>query len=146
MHHMPFSYIGGDIHEVTGYDVDFFSMWKVKELVRDLGYLNDVRCWYNVGAEHEQMISLNTDANIVDFLKIVEIYKFDEVQLYVEHIVDHAVVVNGPLFLEACQTHVGERGGRVDEVHMAGHEDGDGVSANEQFQNSQARNCKSSQN
>jgi hypothetical protein len=26
MHHMPFSYVGGDVHEVTGYDVDFFSM------------------------------------------------------------------------------------------------------------------------
>ena len=66
MHHMSFSYVGGDVHEVTGYDVDFFSIWEVKELVCDLGYLNDVRCSYNIGAEHEQVISLNTNANIVN--------------------------------------------------------------------------------
>jgi hypothetical protein len=63
MHHMPYSYVGGDVHEVTGYDVDLFSMWEVKELVRDLGYLNDVRCWYNVSAKHKQVKSLNTNVD-----------------------------------------------------------------------------------
>jgi hypothetical protein len=36
-------------------------------------------------------------------------------------------------------------GGGVDEIHMAGREDRDGVNAKEQFQNSQVRNCKSLQ-
>ena len=89
------------------------------------------------------MIYLNTDAEIVDFLNIVEMYKFEEVHLYVEHMVDHIVVVNEPLFLEACEAHVGEGGGGVDEVHRATREEGHGVSINEQFENSQARNCKS---
>ena len=53
MHHTPFSYIGGDVHEVTGYDVDFFSMWEAKKLVWDFKYVNDVRCWYNIGAENK---------------------------------------------------------------------------------------------
>jgi hypothetical protein len=53
--------------------------------------------------------------------------------------VNHAVVVNESLFLEPCQIHIG-----VDEIHIAGRDDRDGVSAKEQFQNSQARNCKSS--
>jgi hypothetical protein len=131
MHHTPFNYVGGYVHEVTGYGVDFFSMWEVKELVRDFEYVNDVRCWYNVGAEHEQVISLNTDADIVDFLNIVEMYKFEVVHLYVKHMVDYVIMVNEPLFLEACQTQVGKRSGGVDEVHMAGCEDGDEVSSNE---------------
>jgi hypothetical protein len=96
-----------------------------------------------ISANHEQVISLNTDTKIIDFLNIVEMYKFEEVHLYVEHMVDHAVVVNEPLFLEACEAHVGQEGGGVDEVHRATCEDGDGVSINKQFENSQAKNCKS---
>ena len=69
-------------------------------------------------------------------------------------------MLNEPLFLESCQTQVGERGGGVDkvhmsgredrdggvdEVHMAGREDDDGVNANEQFHNYQATMSKSPQ-
>ena len=53
MHYAPFSYIDGDVHDIPGYDVDFFSMWELKEFVRDFGYVNDFKFWYNVGAEHE---------------------------------------------------------------------------------------------
>jgi hypothetical protein len=133
-HHTLFSYVGGDIKEVNRYDVDLLSMWEMKELVRELGYLNDIRCWYNVGSNHEQVISLNTDAEIVDFLNIVKMYKFEEVHLYVEHMVDHAIVVNEPLFFEACEAYVREGGDGVDKVHKAAREDGDGVSINEQFE------------
>ena len=118
-------------------------MWDVKELVRDFEYMNNVRCWYNVGAEHEQVISLNIDADIVDFLNIVKMYKFKVLHLYVEHMVDRAIVVNEPLFLQSCQTQVGEGSGRVDEVHTVSHEDGNGVNANEQFQNYHATMSKS---
>jgi hypothetical protein len=73
--------------------------------------VNDFRCWYNVGAEHEQVIFLNTDADIVDFLNIVEMHKFEIVYLYVEHMMDHAIMINEPLFLESCQAQVGKEGG-----------------------------------
>jgi hypothetical protein len=33
--HVPFSYVDGDVHDVPGYDIDFFSMWELKELVWD---------------------------------------------------------------------------------------------------------------
>jgi hypothetical protein len=142
MHDTPFRYIGGDVHEVKGYDVDFLSMWEVKELVHGLRYLNDVRCWYNVGADHEQVIPLNIDADVVNFLNIVEMYKF-EVYLYVEHMVNHAAMVYEPLFFEVQEPHVGEGGGGVDEVPRVAREDGDGKGQDEQCEISQARNCKS---
>jgi hypothetical protein len=44
MHPTPFMYVGDDVHQVNGYDVDYLSMWEVKELARDLGYLNNIRC------------------------------------------------------------------------------------------------------
>jgi hypothetical protein len=69
IHHTSFRYAGGDVHKVKGNDVDYLSVWEVKELGHDLGYLNDVRCWYNIGGNHEQVIPLNIDANIVDFLR-----------------------------------------------------------------------------
>jgi hypothetical protein len=92
---------------------------EVKELVCDLGYLNDVRCWYNVGTDHEQVIPLNINANIVDFFNVVEIYKFEKVHLYVEHMVDHVVLIHEPLFLQARETRVGEGSGGVDKVSKA---------------------------
>ena len=88
MCHTPFSYVDGDIHDVPGYDVDFFNKWELKELVNDFKY------WYNVSAEHEQVIPLNTNADIVDFLNVIEMYKFEVVHLYVEHMVDHAIMIN----------------------------------------------------
>jgi hypothetical protein len=29
--HVPFSYVDGDVHDVPGYDVQFFTMWKLKK-------------------------------------------------------------------------------------------------------------------
>jgi hypothetical protein len=52
MHHNPFMYVGGDVHQVNGYDIDYLSLWKVKDIVRDFGYVNDIRCWYNVNDNH----------------------------------------------------------------------------------------------
>jgi hypothetical protein len=141
--HTPFSYVDDDVHDVPGYDVQFFTMWELKELVQDFGYMNDFKCWYNVGAEHEQVIALNTDVDIVDFLSVIEDYKPKVVHLYVEHTVDHAVMINEGFVLEYSQTQVGEGGGGVDEVQMGDREDGDGVNTNEQRKDSQATPSKS---
>ena len=126
VHHAPFIYVDGDVHDVLEYDIDFFSMWKLKELIRDFGYVNDFKCWYNVDAEHEHVIPLDTDANIVDFLNVINMYKFEEIHLYVEHMVDHAVMINKTLLLESCQTQVGDGGGGGNEVYTASNEHGDG--------------------
>jgi hypothetical protein len=48
MHHAPFSYVDGDVHDVPGYDVDVFNMRELKELVWDFRYVNEFKCWYNV--------------------------------------------------------------------------------------------------
>jgi hypothetical protein len=40
------------------------------------------------------VIPLNTDANIVDFFNVIEMYKFEVVHLYVEHMVYHAIMIN----------------------------------------------------
>jgi hypothetical protein len=37
------------------------------------------------------VIPLNTDADIVDFFNVIEIYKFEVVHLYVEHMVYHVM-------------------------------------------------------
>ena len=100
--HAPFSYIDGDVHDVPGYDVQFFTMWELKELVWDFGYVNEFKCWYNVGAEHKQVIPLNTDVDIVTFLNVIEMYESEVVHLYVEHMVDHAIMINETFLLESC--------------------------------------------
>ena len=69
---------------------------------------------------------MNTDADIVDFLSVIEDYESEVVHLYVEHTVDQTVMINETLLLEYSQTQVGERGGGVDEVYTGGHEHGDG--------------------
>jgi hypothetical protein len=126
VYHVPFSYIDGNVHDVPGYDVQFFTMWELKELVRDFEYVNNFKCWNNVGAKHEQVIHLNTDVDIVNFLNVIEMYESEVVHLYVEHTVDYAVMINETLLLEYSQTKVGEGGSGVDEVHTASHEHGDG--------------------
>jgi hypothetical protein len=30
LRHAPFSYVDGDVHDVPGYDVQFFTMWELK--------------------------------------------------------------------------------------------------------------------
>jgi hypothetical protein len=37
VHHNPFSYVDGDIHEVKQYDIDYISIWKIK--------VNEIRYW-----------------------------------------------------------------------------------------------------
>ena len=73
-------------------------------MVQDFGYVNDFKCWHNVGAEHEHVIPLDTDVDIEDFLNVIDMYKFEEVHLYVEHMMDHAVMINETFLLESCQT------------------------------------------
>jgi hypothetical protein len=99
--------------------------------------MNDFKCWYNVGVQYEQVIALNTDVDIVDFLSVIEDYKPEVVHLYVEHTVDHAVMISEGFVLEYSQTQVGEGGGGVDEVQMGDREDEDGVNTNEQKKDSQ---------
>jgi hypothetical protein len=86
---------------------------------------------------------LNTDVDIIDFLSVIEDYKPEVVHLYVEHTVDHVVMINEGFLLEYSQTQVGEGGGGVDEVQMGDREDGDGVNTNKQRKDFQATPSKS---
>jgi hypothetical protein len=90
------------------------------------------------------MIPLNSDADVVDFINAISDYKYEQVHLYVEHMVDHAVVVEERFLLEARKDgqHVdgdgdgdghgdgdgeGERGGSMDELPRAAREDDDAI-------------------
>jgi hypothetical protein len=72
------------------------------------------------------VIPLNINVDIIDFLNIIEDYESEVVHLYVEHRMDHAIMINETLLLEYSQTQVGEGGGGLDEVHTAGHKHRDG--------------------
>ena len=85
MHHNPFTYVGGDLHQVNGYDIDYLSLWEIKELVHDLGYMNDIRCWYNMSDHHQHVIPLNSDTDVINFLNVVSDYNYEQVHLYIEH-------------------------------------------------------------
>jgi hypothetical protein len=61
------------------------------------------------------VIPLNTDVDIVYFLNVIEMYKFEVV-----------IMINENFLHEYCQTQVGKGGGGMDEVHTTGHEHGDG--------------------
>jgi hypothetical protein len=39
--HNPFECVGGKTDLVREYDMDYFSVWEVEELVKDLGYINN---------------------------------------------------------------------------------------------------------
>ena len=71
MHHDPFSYVGGGIHEVKQYDNDYISTWEIIELVHDLGYVNEIRCWYNVSDNHQHLIPLHNDLDIINFINFI---------------------------------------------------------------------------
>jgi hypothetical protein len=133
VHHDPFSYVGGDIHEVKQYDIDYISTWEIKEHVHDLGYVNEIRCWYNVSDNRQHVIPLYNDSDIIDFINVVEDYKYEQVHLYVEHMVDEAIMVEERFLIEALKDGQyghgdgeveGEGGGGVDELHSATCEDG----------------------
>ena len=103
---------------------------------------------YHGGIMHhnplQHVIPLNNDADVVDFLNVVSDYKYEQVHLYVEHMVDHVVMVEEHFLLEARKDgqHVdgdgdrdgdghgdgdregkGERGGSMDELPRVVHED-----------------------
>jgi hypothetical protein len=137
VHHDPFSYVGGDIHEIKQYDIDYISTWEIKKLVHDLGYVNKIRCWYNVCDNHQDVLPLHNDSDIINFINVVQDYIYDQVHLYVEHMVDYAIMVEERFLIKAHkdEQHAhgdgdgdgeveGEGGGGVDELHSAAHEDG----------------------
>jgi hypothetical protein len=68
----------------------FLSVSEIEALVRDLGYVNDLRYWCKIGDSDMDELgkSLTNDEHVLDFLNIVEIYKLEGVQLYVKHRVD----------------------------------------------------------
>jgi len=47
-HNLGLGYIGGLTDEIKDYDIDFLSEWKIEDVVRDLGYVNDLRYWYKL--------------------------------------------------------------------------------------------------
>jgi hypothetical protein len=122
VHHNPFSYIDGDIHEVKQYDIDYISTWEIKELIHDLRYVNEIRCWYNVNDNLQDVIPLHNDSNIIDFINVVEDYNYDQVHLYVEHMVDDAVVVEECFLIEA-----GKDVSLLQHGHGDGEVEGEGV-------------------
>jgi hypothetical protein len=89
-HNPSLQYVGGLTDEIKNYNVDLFSVWKIEDVVRDLGYVNDLRYWYKMD---------DNDEHIVDFLNIVEVYELKSVHMYVEHKVDELDIVGKVLFL-----------------------------------------------
>jgi hypothetical protein len=115
-------------------NIDYLSLWEIKELIRDLGYVNDIKCWYNISDNQQHVIPLNSDADVINLINVVEDYGCVQVHLYVEHMVDHAVVVEERFLLEANpqDAHVdivvdGDGHGHVDrDVDGDGHGHGGG--------------------
>jgi hypothetical protein len=81
------------------------------------------------------VIPLHNDSNIIDFINVVEDYRYDQVHLYVEHMLDDAIVVEECFLIEARKDGQhghgdgdreveGEGVGGMDELHSATHEDG----------------------
>jgi hypothetical protein len=94
----------------------------------DLRYVNGIKCWYNISDHHQNVIPLNSDADVVNFINVVEDYNYVQVHLYVEHMVDHAIVVEERFLLEGSPLD-----GHVDRVvdgdghgHVDRDVDGDG--------------------
>jgi hypothetical protein len=81
------------------------------------------------------VIPLHNNSDIIDFINVVEDYKYGQVHLYVEHMVDDVVVVEERFLIEAGkdgQHGHGDGDGKVegegvggrDELHSAACEDG----------------------
>jgi hypothetical protein len=89
-HNLGFTYVGGLIDEVKDYDVDYLSVWEIEDLVRDLGYVNDLRYWSKLDDNDMEKLGkpLTNDEHVVDFLNIVEVYELKSVHIDVEHRVD----------------------------------------------------------
>jgi hypothetical protein len=83
-----------------------------------------------VSDHYQHVIPLNSDADVIDFINVVSDYKYKQVHLYVEHMVDHSIMVEERFPLEAHKDgqHIdgdgeGERDGSVDELPRVARED-----------------------
>jgi hypothetical protein len=45
-HNPRLTYIGGLMDEIKNYDTDFLSVWEIEDVVKDLGYVNDLHYWH----------------------------------------------------------------------------------------------------
>ncbi|GLT53515.1 hypothetical protein SLA2020_267810 [Shorea laevis] len=92
----PFQYIGRFEDFIKSYDVDFFSVWEVEDLVRDLGYINDLAYWYKMddGDIEEPGKPLRNDTDVMDLLHVLEVENMRSVHIYVEHRIDEAVMID----------------------------------------------------
>jgi hypothetical protein len=100
-HNPNLQYVGGLKDEIKNYDIDFLSAWENEDVVRDLGYVNDLRYWFKMDDNDVEELGkpLTNDEQVVDFLNIVEVYGLTSVHIYVEHRVDEPDIVGEVLFL-----------------------------------------------
>jgi hypothetical protein len=94
-HNPGLTYIGGFTDEIKNYDTDFLSMWEIEDVVRDLGYVNDLHYWYMLDDNDIDELGkpLTNDNQVVDFLNIIEVYECSSVHIYIEYRVDVAIIV-----------------------------------------------------
>jgi len=100
-HNPSLQYVGGLKDEIKNYDIDFLLAWEIEDVVRDLGYVNDLRYWFKMDDNDMEELGkpLTNDEHVVDFLNIVEVYGLTSVHIYVEHRVDEPDIVGEVLFL-----------------------------------------------
>jgi hypothetical protein len=100
-HNPSLQYVGGLKDEIKNYDIDFLLAWEIEDVVRDLGYVNDLRYWFKMDDNDVEELGkpLTNDEQVVDFLNIVEVYGLTSVHIYVEHRVDEPDIVGEVLFL-----------------------------------------------
>jgi hypothetical protein len=100
-HNPSLQYVGGLTDEIKNYDVDFLLVWEIEDVVRDLGYVNDLIYWYKMDDNDVEELGkpLTNDEHIVNFLNIVEVYELKNVHIYVVHRVDEPDIVGEVMFL-----------------------------------------------
>lgn len=76
-HNLGLAYIGRLTDEIKDYDTNFLSVWEIEDIVRDLGYVNDLRYWYKLDYNDMEELGkpLTNDEQVMDFLNIIEIYE-----------------------------------------------------------------------
>ncbi|KAJ1440649.1 hypothetical protein SESBI_01715 [Sesbania bispinosa] len=89
-------YDGGEVHAFHNLDVDSWSYFEALGLIKDLGYREAVKLWWNVGKGKKGKIfkSISWDSHALEMCQ----YAVDnncEVDLYVEH-----TLVSQPVLLE----------------------------------------------
>jgi hypothetical protein len=119
-HNPGLTYVGGMTDFIEKYDIDFLSVWEIEDLVRDLGYVNDLRYWYKIDDSDMDELGkpLTNDEQVVDFLNIVEIYKLEGVHIYVEYRVDVPDIIREVLLLPPAGPHPDEPDGDVQNGHV----------------------------